>query len=81
MLKIAFAKVKDAGFSIMNLDCIVFAQRPKLSPHKLSIRQKISEVLGIEVDQVGLKGKTGEGVDAVGTEQAIQAQCVALLQS
>ena len=81
MLKIAFAKVKVAGFSIINLDCIVFAQRPRLSPHKLAIRQRISEALDIPVDQVGLKGKTGEGVDAVGTEKAIQAQCVALLQT
>lgn len=81
MLKIAFAKVRQAGFSIMNLDCIVFAQRPKLSPHKLAIREKIAETLEIAPIQVGLKGKTGEGVDAVGNEKAIQAQCVALIQS
>ena len=81
MLKIAFAKVRQAGFSIMNLDCIVFAQRPKLSPHKLAIREKIAETLEITPIQVGLKGKTGEGVDAVGNEKAIQAQCVALIQS
>lgn len=81
MLKIAFSKVTEAGFSIMNLDCIVFAQRPKLSPQKLRIRQSIAETLGIELSQVGLKGKTGEGVDAVGRELAIQAQCVALVQA
>ncbi|MEC9093091.1 MAG: 2-C-methyl-D-erythritol 2,4-cyclodiphosphate synthase [Planctomycetota bacterium] len=80
MLEIAFTKVREAGFSIINLDCIVFAQRPKLSPRKFEIRQKIADTLEIHWEQVGLKGKTGEGVDAVGNEQAIQAQCVALVQ-
>lgn len=80
MLKIAFAKVEEAGFSIMNLDCIVFAQRPKISPRKSMIREKIAKTLEINLNQVGLKGKTGEGVDAVGNQQAIQAQCVALVQ-
>ena len=79
MLQIAMAKVTQSGFSILNLDCIVFAQRPKLSPFKIKIRQTIAKTLGLAIDQVGLKGKTGEGVDAVGTENAIQAQCVALL--
>ena len=44
------------------------------------IRQSIADTLGIELSRVGLKGKTGEGVDSVGKELAIQAQCVALLQ-
>ena len=79
MLQIAATKVHEAGFSIINLDCIVFAQRPKLSSFKLQIRQKIADTLKLDVEQIGLKGKTGEKVDAVGNEQAIQAECVALL--
>lgn len=79
LLALAHAKITGAGLEIINLDCIVFAQRPKLSTHKRAIARRIAEILGIEAERVGVKAKTGEGVGAVGTGQVIQAQCVALL--
>ena len=81
MLQLARRLVRDAGFRIVNLDCIVFAQRPRLTPHKPAIRQRIAELLGIKPDQVGLKAKTGEDLGNVGREEAILAQCVALLET
>jgi 2-C-methyl-D-erythritol 2,4-cyclodiphosphate synthase len=80
MLRLAYEKVQKAGFQIVNLDCIVFAQRPKLSPHKPAMRTHIAQLLNIAPEQVGLKAKTGEEVDAVGHSLAMQAQCVALLE-
>ena len=80
MLQAAFDRVRQAGYSIVNVDCIVFAQRPKLSPHKEAIRRRVAELLSLSPEQVGVKAKTGESVDAVGREEAIMAQCVALLQ-
>ena len=79
MLRLAAGKVQAAGFKIINIDCIVFAQQPKLSPYKRQIREHIASTLEIALDCVGLKAKTGEGVDAVGEQLAIQAQCIALL--
>lgn len=79
MLSLAYDAVKKAGFRLVNLDCVVFAQRPKLSPHKGLLRQRIAEILGVEAEQIGLKGKTGEGVGVVGLEEAMMAECVALL--
>lgn len=79
MLALAYAEVKKAGFRVVNLDCIVFAQRPKLSPHKGLLQQRIAEILGIDAQQVGLKGKTGEEVGVIGREEAMMAQCVALI--
>lgn len=81
MLHAAVALVRDAGFQLVNVDCIVFAQRPKLSPHKLAIRQRIAQILDINVKLVGVKAKTGEGVGPIGEEKAIAAQCVALLEA
>jgi 2-C-methyl-D-erythritol 2,4-cyclodiphosphate synthase len=72
-------QIADKGFEIVNIDCIVFAQRPKLSPYKMAIRQRLAELLEIESECVGVKAKTGEGVGPVGREEAIMAQCVALL--
>jgi 2-C-methyl-D-erythritol 2,4-cyclodiphosphate synthase len=80
MLSNAYRRVIEAGFRIVNLDCIVFAQRPKLGPRKARICQRIAEILGIAAERVGVKAKTGEGVDAVGREEAMMAQCVALLE-
>lgn len=81
MLQLAYERVKSSGYRVVNLDCIVFAQRPKLSPFKQAIREHIAKTLDVAVDCVGVKAKTGEGVDAVGQQLAIQAQCVVLLKS
>ena len=52
MLRLAYGRVQAAGYQIVNLDCIVFAERPKLSPHKESIRHRIAEILSLTPDQV-----------------------------
>ena len=79
MLAVAMQRVRAAGFQVVNLDCIVFAQRPKLSASKPAMARRIADLLQIEVTQVGVKAKTGEHVGAVGQGLAIEAQCVALL--
>jgi 2-C-methyl-D-erythritol 2,4-cyclodiphosphate synthase len=80
MLELAASRVRDAGFTILNLDCIVFAERPKLSPFKRQICQRIAGLLQIAADCVGVKAKTGEGLGPVGREEALMAECVALLE-
>lgn len=80
MLALAWQAVSRRGFRIVNLDCIVFLQEPKLSPYKTPIRQRIADLLGLDVEQVGLKAKTGESVGPVGRQEAIMAECVVLLE-
>ncbi len=80
MLSLAWQAVAQRGFRIVNLDCIVFLQEPKLSTHKQNIRQRIADLLGLAVDQVGVKAKTGESVGPIGRQEAIMAECVALLE-
>ena len=79
MLRLAYEKVLAAGYKIANLDCIVAAERPKLSPYKQTMRERIAEILDIETCVVSVKAKTGESVGPVGREEAIEAQCVVLL--
>ncbi len=79
MLTIACVKLAEDGYSIINIDCTVFAQAPKLTPHKKAIRERLAETLGIEPDCVGIKAKTGEGVGSVGEGKSMEAQCVVLL--
>ena len=80
MLGIAAAKITEAGYRIVNLDCVVHAQRPKLADHLDAIRHRIAGILRLNPYQVGLKTKTGEEVGPVGREEAIEARCVALLE-
>jgi len=79
ILSFVLQKVVDSGWSVVNVDCIVFAERPRLSDYKVAIRTRIAEILGLAPDQVGLKAKTGEGIGQVGHQESIEAQAVVLL--
>ena len=81
MLRRAYDEVTAAGCRLVNLDCVVAAQRPKLSPHKERIIARIAEILGVTTNQINLKAKTGEGAGPVGREETIEARCVALVES
>jgi 2-C-methyl-D-erythritol 2,4-cyclodiphosphate synthase len=80
MLREAYRRVVVAGYRLVNLDCVVAAQRPKLSPHREAIERRVAEILGVAAGQINMKAKTGEGVGPVGNEQLIEARCVALLE-
>ena len=80
MLAAAAMKVAQLGYTIVNLDCVVHAERPKLADYQDAIRHRIAGILRISPFQVGLKAKTGEGVGAVGREEVIVARCIALLE-
>lgn len=80
-LEDAYDLVQAAGYELVNLDCVVSAERPKLLPFKHAIRERIAEILEVPAAKVGVKAKTGEGAGPVGREEAITARCVALLQS
>lgn len=79
MLLEAFQLVRGRGFQVVNLDAIVFAQRPKLGPLKAVIRRRIADLLELSEDRVNIKAKTGEQVGPIGREEAIVAECVVLL--
>ena len=80
MLEEAAARVAAAGWRVVNLDCVIFAQRPKILPHRPAIRRRIAGILGLDESAVWLKAKTGEGVGPIGEERAIAAECVVLIE-
>jgi 2-C-methyl-D-erythritol 2,4-cyclodiphosphate synthase len=81
MLQIAWRQVRERNWKIVNLDMILFAEKPKIAPHKEAIRKRIAELLEIDASQVGIKAKTGEQIGIIGQEKAISAECVVLLES
>ena len=79
MLSIAHRAVRESNWNIVNLDCVVQLERPKLSPHKDEMKQRIAAILEIAPDQVAIKGKTGEGIGEIGRGELCEATCVVLL--
>jgi 2-C-methyl-D-erythritol 2,4-cyclodiphosphate synthase len=80
MLSRVVEAVEQARYGIVNVDCIVFAERPKLSAYKSAIRARLAELLHVAPSQIGVKAKTGESVGPVGRREAIVAQAVVLLR-
>jgi 2-C-methyl-D-erythritol 2,4-cyclodiphosphate synthase len=75
----AARRVRVAGWEIGNVDSTVVAQSPKLAPHILGMRQRLSTAMGISLDQVNVKAKTAEKMGPVGRGEAIEARAVCLL--
>lgn len=72
--------ISEKEYCIINIDATVIAQKPKLKPYILQMREHIAEILGIELDQVNVKATTEEGLGFTGTGEGIAASAVCLLQ-
>lgn len=71
--------VTNAGFTVQNIDSSIILEAPKLAPHIMPMRQRIADVLALEIGRISIKAKTKEGLDATGQGQAVEAQAVVLL--
>lgn len=69
------------GYRLVNVDTVIIAQAPRLGPHLETMAARLAEVLRIERAAVNVKVKSGEGLDAVGREEAIAAQAVCMIES
>ena len=80
ILSESYSVVKKKGYQITNLDASVLAEKPRLSPYRLAMRESIAQALGLELDQVSVKLMTNEGLDAIGEGKAIRSTCICLLE-
>lgn len=76
-LQEALKRVRDAGYSVVNIDASLILAAPKIGPHSAAIRARVAELLGVHSDCVGLKAKTPEGLNL---ENAAIAHVVVLLE-
>jgi 2-C-methyl-D-erythritol 2,4-cyclodiphosphate synthase len=79
LLKKVLAIIENK-FRVNNVDCIIVAQRPKLSPYKEQIRIKLSELLKIEKERINVKAKTEEGLGFTGRQEGIKAYVIVSLE-
>jgi 2-C-methyl-D-erythritol 2,4-cyclodiphosphate synthase len=80
LLQEAARRVREAGWTLVNVDSTVVAQAPKLAPHIGGMRERIAAALALEAAQVNVKAKTAEKLGPVGMGQSIEARAVVLLQ-
>ena len=79
LLAQAVQTVRDAGWTVGNLDCTVIAQAPRLAPHRDAMRRRIAELLGVDASCVNVKGKTTERLGFTGRGEGIAASAACLL--
>ena len=65
---------------ITHIDAVVITEKPKLTPHFPGMRAVLAKTLGVRPEQINLKAKTNEGVDAIGRGEAIAAQAIATVE-
>ncbi len=70
----------ESGYSIVNLDATIILQKPKLKPYITEIRENLSHALNLPFENISIKAKTKEKVDAVGEGRAIEAQASVLIE-
>jgi 2-C-methyl-D-erythritol 2,4-cyclodiphosphate synthase len=79
LLETVVSTVIAAGLRIVNVDCTVVMERPKLGPHRGAIRARLAEALGLPAARVNVKATTGEGIGFVGRGEGVAALAIASL--
>lgn len=81
LLAKVYEKVKECGYNIVNIDSNIIAQEPKMMPYIPKMRETLDRILNIGQQNISIKAKTNEKMDAVGQKLAIEAHAVVLLEN
>ena len=79
LLREVMRRVRAAGYEVVNIDATILAQAPKLSPHKLQMRENLAAAAGLDVSQVSVKATTEEGLGWTGSSEGMAVHALALL--
>ena len=80
LLGVTVTNVIAAGFQIVNLDCTVVMEQPKLGPHRVAIRERLAKELGLTTERVNVKASTGEGMGFIGRGEGAAALAIVSLR-
>lgn len=81
LLREVSVRVREAGWRLGDADCVIVCERPKLAPYRDAMRGRLSEALGIDIESIGLRATTTEGLGFEGRGEGIGAYAVVLLES
>ena len=81
LLGAALERVHDAGFGVVNVDAVIATEGPRIAPHRMAMRARIAELLGLDPSAVNVKGKTFEGLGALASGAGVAVQAVCLIEA
>ena len=79
LLKKVIDMIENKGFAIGNIDCVICLQRPKIKMRTLEMRECLSEIMGIDVDEITIKATTTEKLGFEGREEGVSAYVTVLI--
>jgi 2-C-methyl-D-erythritol 2,4-cyclodiphosphate synthase len=80
LLADAYAAVRDAGFALVNADCMLIGQEPAIAPHREAMRECLAGAMGVRPGQVNVRATTTDALGFTGRGEGLAAQAVALLR-
>jgi 2-C-methyl-D-erythritol 2,4-cyclodiphosphate synthase len=80
LLRKTCSMIAGKGFAVVNLDTVILAEAPKISPYREEMRKNIAKAAGIEPENINIKATTSEGLGFTGRGEGIGAVCVALIE-
>jgi 2-C-methyl-D-erythritol 2,4-cyclodiphosphate synthase len=80
LLRDAYAQVRAAGFSLVNADCVLVGQEPRIAPHREEMRRRLAAALGVEPERVNVRATTTDRLGFTGRGEGLAAEAVALLR-
>jgi 2-C-methyl-D-erythritol 2,4-cyclodiphosphate synthase len=80
LLAEAYGHVVAAGFALVNADCVVIGQEPRIAPHRSAMRSRLAAALGVPPETVNVRATTTDGLGFTGRGEGLAAQAVALLR-
>ncbi len=80
LLRDAYRQVRAAGFELVNADCVLIGEAPRIAPHREEMRRRLAGAMGVEPDTVNVRATTTDGLGFTGRGEGLAAQAVALLR-
>jgi 2-C-methyl-D-erythritol 2,4-cyclodiphosphate synthase len=80
LLTRAYAQVREAGYSLVNADCVLVGEEPRIAPVREAMRTKLAEAIGVEPDRVNVRATTTDGLGFTGRGEGLAALAVALVE-
>jgi 2-C-methyl-D-erythritol 2,4-cyclodiphosphate synthase len=80
LLKAVMARLRKAGYEVLNADVVIVAEKPAIAPHVETMKSVLCPILGVEADALGIKGKTNEGLGPIGRRKAVACIATVLLR-
>lgn len=81
LLADAYARVREAGFTLVNADCVVIGEEPRIAPHRAAMRERLAAALDVAPAQVNVRATTTDRLGFMGRGDGLAAEAVALLRS